>query len=60
MDNRNAVFIDDEGDRHMAVVLNTNDDGSADLTYQAGGSIHTVTAVLKNGAYRRVKQPAKE
>jgi hypothetical protein len=58
--NRNAVFIDDEGERRMAVVLKTNEDGSANLTYQAGSSIHTVTAVFKDGAYRRAEKPSKE
>ncbi len=56
---RNAVFIDDEGKRHQAVVLNTADDGSVELTYQAGGRIHTVTAVLKGGTYHGQK-PKKE
>ncbi len=59
MDNRNAVFIDDKGGRHQAVVLTTNGDGSAELTYQAGGRINTVTAVLKNGGYHEQK-PKKE
>ena len=59
MENRNAVFIDDEGNRYTAVVLETNDDGSVELTYQAGGRIHTVTAVLKSGTYHGQK-PKKE
>lgn len=56
---RNAVFIDDEGARHMAVILKANDDGSVDLTYQAGGRIHTVTAVRKGDAYHG-QEPKKE
>lgn len=47
---RNTKLIAD-GKTYMAVVVGEDEDGTAELTYQAGGEIRNVTAVLKNSAY---------